>query len=118
MTYFARSSTALHPSNEARHIAAGFDPSGARRLALAMLARAGMDLQSLAELLKRPHAMPRPHHLDALAWLLDTRAVTPRSLRWCCDLADHCAENYRAHAVAMVDRNALRDRLAAADGRN
>lgn len=106
MTYFARKRPPLVALD-----VAGVDPSGARRLAAAVLARAGLDLQTLADALRRPDGKPKAREVDALAWMLDTREGAPWSLRWCCELLEYNAENFRAHAVAMVDRAALRDRL-------
>jgi hypothetical protein len=89
----------------------GDDPSGARRLAAAVIVRAGIDLQSLAKALASPKGKPKARELDALAWLLDADTAAPWSLRWCCELLDCAADNIRGRAVAMVDREKLRVRL-------
>lgn len=91
----------------------GDDPSGARRLAAAVIVRAGIDLQTLAKALASPKGKPKARELDALAWLLDADTAAPWSLRWCCELLDCAADNIRAQAVAMIDRSELRDRLRA-----
>lgn len=108
MTYFAREGTTFSPID-----IGGDDPSGARRLAAAVIVRAGIDLQTLAKTLASPKGKPKARELDALAWLLDADTAAPWSLRWCCELLDCAADNIRGRAVAMVDRDALRDRLQA-----
>lgn len=90
----------------------GDDPSGARRLATAVIVRAGIDLQTLAKALASPKGKPKARELDALAWLLDAETAAPWSLRWCCELLDCAADNIRGRAVAMVDRSVLRERFA------